>query len=171
MLKYILYFIPIYLIIRFIYIKLSKNKLNIKHEIPLFLLSSFLIGLFSLTFISNGIDKINLIPFRIFYDIYIEVFKSDNISYFIISFIGNIIIFIPLGILIPLLYKISSKKVILIGFLISLSIEIIQLFLKRGTDIDDLILNTLGVFIGTLIYKKIGGKHENWKKYLNCIST
>ena len=103
----------------------------------------------------------NLIPFRIFYDTYIEVFKNNNISYFIISFIGNIIIFIPLGILIPLLYKISSKKVILIGFLISLLIEIIQLFLKRGTDIDDLILNTLGVFIGTLIYKKIGGKNEN----------
>ena len=52
----------------------------------------------------------------------------------------------------------KDKNVIFIGFLISLSIELTQLFLKRTTDIDDLILNTLGVIIGLLISKRIKNK-------------
>ena len=44
------------------------------------------------------------------------------------------------------------------SFLISLYIELIQLFVKRTTDIDDLILNTLGVIICLLISKPIKNK-------------
>ena len=42
----------------------------------------------------------------------------------------NVILFIPLGIFLPLLYKKYDKmgKVVLIGFLISVSIEIVQMF-------------------------------------------
>ena len=47
----------------------------------------------------------------------------------------------------------KGRYVVLIGFLISLFIEISQLFLSRGTDIDDLILNTLGTGFGLLLYK------------------
>ena len=50
--------------------------------------------------------------------------------------------FIPIGFFIKLLYKINDKKVLIIGFLISLLIEITQIFTGRETDIDDLILNT-----------------------------
>ena len=47
----------------------------------------------------------------------------------------------------------SFKKTALTGFLISLAIEIIQLpFAVRASDIDDLILNTLGVMAGYGIY-------------------
>ncbi|AUM97722.1 VanZ family protein [Clostridium botulinum] len=62
--------------------------------------------------------------------------------------------FIPLGILVPTLFKnISKKKVIFICFGVSLSFETIQYIFGLGaSDIDDLILNTLGGIIGTLLY-------------------
>ena len=48
--------------------------------------------------------------------------------------------------------KIDNKYTILIGTLLSLFIEVIQIFIKRGTDIDDVILNTIGVLVGWLIF-------------------
>ena len=41
------------------------------------------------------------------------------------------------------------------GFLASLSIETIQLFIDRGTDLDDLILNTVGAAAGYLLYRLV----------------
>ncbi len=63
--------------------------------------------------------------------------------------------FIPSGIVLPIIYKKlnSFLKVIGVGALISLCIEILQLlFFERASDIDDLLLNTLGAGIGYLIY-------------------
>ena len=75
--------------------------------------------------------------------------------------------FMPIGFCIPLLWNVSKKKVILIGAGISLFIESIQLFLRRGTDIDDLILNTVGVGLGLVVYilvsKKCGSFTSNFK--------
>lgn len=52
------------------------------------------------------------------------------------------------------------KKVLMIGFCSSLFIETSQLFLRRGTDVDDLILNTLGVYLGLVLYKLLKKKLE-----------
>lgn len=68
---------------------------------------------------------------------------------------GNVVMFIPLGVVLPFVYKSrrSFGKVVATGALISLCVETIQLlFASRTTDIDDLILNTLGVMIGYGIY-------------------
>ena len=62
---------------------------------------------------------------------------------------------IPSGIILPIIYKRLDTfvKVRLAGGGISLCIEIIQLpFSVRATDIDDLILNTVGVIMGYGIY-------------------
>ncbi len=71
------------------------------------------------------------------------------------GYILNIILFIPLGFFLPILYKKyrNFKEVTKVGFLTSLFIEIMQLFSHRATDIDDLITNTLGTIIGYLIFK------------------
>lgn len=68
---------------------------------------------------------------------------------------GNAALFIPTGILLPVVYKKlnSFGKVVAAGAFISLCIEILQLpFASRASDIDDIILNTLGVVIGYGIY-------------------
>lgn len=67
----------------------------------------------------------------------------------------NIFMFMPLGFLLPLLWPSfrNGAKTVLFGFLMSLSIEICQLFCFRATDIDDLIMNTIGAFFGFLCWK------------------
>ncbi|MGL5411621.1 VanZ family protein [Cetobacterium sp.] len=79
--------------------------------------------------------------------------------------IGNLIMLLPLGLFLPLLYKSCRKSYItvLIGFLFSFFIEVSQGILGRTADIDDLIFNTIGVGIGYFLYiilnkitKKIG---------------
>lgn len=113
--------------------------------------------------VKSGVHKTNLIPFKVLFETYNEVFINGYINYFLINFIGNITIFMPIGFFIPLLWDISNKKVILIGFLSSLFIELSQLFLIRGTDVDDLILNTLGTILGLLVY---GFLYKNFKDFI-----
>ena len=71
------------------------------------------------------------------------------------TYILNIIMFMPFGFLLPLIWKNfrNAKKVVLMGFLMSLAIEICQLFNIRTTDIDDLLMNTLGTLVGYCCWK------------------
>ena len=47
------------------------------------------------------------------------------------------------------------KKMVLLGFLTSLSIEVLQIFTFRATDVDDLITNVTGTIIGYFISRVI----------------
>lgn len=73
---------------------------------------------------------------------------ADGLSF---SFLLNILAFIPIGFLVPLIsptFK-NVKKTVLFGVLISVIIEVSQLFtLYRATDINDLFTNILGTLIG-----------------------
>jgi glycopeptide antibiotics resistance protein len=71
----------------------------------------------------------------------------------------NVLLFIPLGCLLPLLIKVSFKQVVLIGMLFSLTIELLQLVTGlaahltfRIADINDVIFNTLGTCIGYMLF-------------------
>jgi glycopeptide antibiotics resistance protein len=82
--------------------------------------------------------------------------SSANIKRFAFdNLVGNIVIFIPLGTYL-LLFK-NDKRVrtnLLFIFIVSLCVEIIQGIFNLGTsDIDDIILNCLGGWIGILGYK------------------
>lgn len=83
-----------------------------------------------------GQVNIHLIPF------------SEEIDVF--GYIANILMMMPFGFLLPLLSRRTGKlrAIFLSGFLFSLMIELSQLFNYRATDIDDLILNTLGAILG-----------------------
>lgn len=65
----------------------------------------------------------------------------------------NIIMFMPLGFLLPLIWKSfrNGVGVLVTGVGFSLAIEIAQLFNRRLTDVDDLIMNTMGTLIGFII--------------------
>lgn len=79
----------------------------------------------------------------------------NNIKGNIMNIIGNIILFVPFGTCLGYLYKKQHRilKVLLTGFLSSLIIEIFQLCLpNRWTDINDIILNTLGSIFGYLLF-------------------
>ena len=73
------------------------------------------------------------------------------------GFVLNIIMFLPLGLLIPCIWKQCRNitNVAVTGFLLSLTIEISQIFNARATDIDDLLANTIGACAGYLIWRGI----------------
>ena len=72
-----------------------------------------------------------------------------------ISTILNIIFFMPFGFLLPTLWKRFRKFIptVFAGFIFSLIIEVGQLFTFRATDVDDLIMNTLGTILGFIVFK------------------
>ena len=69
--------------------------------------------------------------------------------------IPNILMFIPLAYFIPVVFKKmrTFKKTVFAAFCISFSVEFFQYFIGRGTNIDDLITNTIGAVIGYAFYK------------------
>jgi glycopeptide antibiotics resistance protein len=76
--------------------------------------------------------------------------------------LGNIALFLPLGILLPLVTNRfrSLLKVMLVALGLSLGIETIQFVLRfvgslRAVDIDDVLLNTLGAGLGFAIYRYV----------------
>lgn len=88
---------------------------------------------------------INLVPIVHLFDVY------DG---WIINIIGNITMFIPVGIVWPVCFKKLDTfgKTVLAGFGYTLLIEISQIpFYDRCSDVDDIILNTTGMAIGALI--------------------
>ena len=123
----------------------SAKRQILLHITTAFIFCYYLIGILTMT----GIGKLKafeptlvLVPFR------------DMISG-PIDTILNIILFVPLGFFLPLLYKKYGHigSVALVSFLLSLSIEIVQMFGRGATDINDLITNTVGACLGFFIYQ------------------
>ena len=89
---------------------------------------------------------INIVPIVHLFDVY------DGWQ---INIIGNIMMFIPVGLTLPFCFKKLDTigKTVLAGAGFPLFIEITQLpFYDRCSDVDDLILNTTGILIGAIIY-------------------
>lgn len=117
-------------------------------------------------------DPAHIIPFNVNFVPFVNILKHNTPGEIVMNILGNVALFIPTGILLPILYLGLDRfyKVIGVGALMSLGIELFQLlFSTRTTDVDDLILNTLGVAIGYAIYaavyaiirhRKSAGKRE-----------
>ena len=82
--------------------------------------------------------NISLIPF------------SDETHWLGVQRVLNAVMFAPFGFLLPVLWRGCRKWSVttLAGFLLSLTIEILQMFCFRATDVDDLLMNTLGAGFG-----------------------
>lgn len=85
--------------------------------------------------------NINLVPF---WDI------TNGVRAYLVNSGLNILLFVPLGFILPLLWKEfrSRRTMCFTGFLLSLGIELAQLLNYRISDVDDLIMNTLGAWLG-----------------------
>lgn len=142
---------------------IRNQKVSIKREMQLLLVYICIIvicrfvyfplqhdiyGIAPLVFAKNVVFplRINLIPFNFLTDVY---------PGWQINIIGNILMFVPVGIVWPICFKEldNIKKTVLAGFGFTLLIELSQLpFFDRCSDVDDLILNTTGAAIGAVIY-------------------
>ena len=90
---------------------------------------------------------VNLVPF--------QDFSTSNLM----GMALNAAMFAPLGFLLPAYFDRYRSFVPTLdaGILTSLTVELIQLFTFRTTDVDDLIMNTLGTVVGFLLSKLILG--------------
>lgn len=159
----LIFIIPAILILN--HVLFNYNNLN--KIIMVFIFAFYSMAVFSVT----GIPAYNTIKVDFNFNLIPLADIINNPAGYIINTILNIILFMPMGFLVPVIwteYR-SLKKTILMGFTVSLIIEILQIFTFRLTDIDDLITNTLGTLSGYYTGKifsfkfplKISGNVEN----------
>lgn len=105
-------------------------------------------------------QRINLIPFRTVAE-YVEMYKTNVtslVNHAIVNIGGNVATFVPLGVFLPALWdKFKNYKCLFLYSTVTiLSIEIVQYFTLLGSfDVDDYILNILGISIGFVGYKLV----------------
>ena len=154
----------IWVIIRAICWAKAKG-IEVKRELQLLLVYICIVVVVRLTFCPFGkvdgkiqpllFDPEKVFPLWVNFKPFIYLFDYPTMREALLNLIGNTAMFIPLGIVWPAVFKKLNThgKVIFAGVGVSLTIEVLQLpFFGRSTDIDDLILNTLGFLIGYGIY-------------------
>ena len=140
-------FLTIIILLR-VFTILNTSKKFILHEELLLLLFITYLFLFELvTSRDVYMNGTNLVPFR-------EMFRypvgSENFNR---QVVGNILLFMPFGFFAT--YYTNIKKISSISFmsiLVSLTIEVVQKYIGRSFDVDDIILNVVGGILGFLVY-------------------
>lgn len=157
----------------FILIKKKRGlKINKVAQLTILLFYAYIIGVLSLTIFPLPFARfkkpnhgINIIPVLYTVKGLLEMPRSVNKTlaeeHNFENLAGNIILFMPLGIFVPLLFPAyrTINRVLVIAALCSVSIELTQLIerqfeIYRIVDIDDVILNTSGAVIGFMLLKK-----------------
>lgn len=102
-------------------------------------------------FNEGGIGDWRYVPYVVIWIENGRIFPSD-----FDDLVLNILFFVPLGLLSPLIMKKPALwKTVLIGFIFTLLVEASQMFTNHCSDINDIIANTLGAFFGYLLYLPI----------------
>lgn len=159
----------LYIIFRFLKLKKNNSDINYKREILYLIFICYIVGLFNLVLVPRNFWDI--IWYNIFYNFNENPFAGIfDFSYNFIPtiykiiigeytldswgkamIVGNFLMFIPMGIMLPLVFKnINKKNIFVIAILITLLIEILQPIVGRSFDIDDIIMNFIGSIIGYL---------------------
>ena len=159
--------IPIALLACVIYIVYKRKTAPGRSMLSIVLASLFpayLAALFGLTLFSQMIGDLYYVLFyhrapwpvgeggyrwlSLIYDFHIDFFQHFNTEN-----LGNILLFLPFGILHPLFNRESTwKRTLLLGIVTVLIIENVQPLMDRSFDLNDVILNTVGVGISTFVF-------------------
>ncbi len=92
-------------------------------------------------------SRFNLVPFASI----IQLINETSFAVAFVNIVGNVVLFVPFGVLLPLLFKRLRRPWSLLSrmIVVSLVIELVQLFTRaRSVDVDDIILNLSGAAIG-----------------------
>lgn len=106
---------------------------------------------------ASGEYRYNFVPFTEIRR-YLTYWETIGLAGVAMNLLGNIVAFMPFGYFMSGLTenKLKTVSVVLFSMEFSILVEIIQLVTKLGScDVDDVILNTLGGWIGCLVYKSI----------------
>lgn len=162
--------VPIYIIALIVGV---LKKYPISKHIILALISMYITLLIAVTLFPLPISKNlielrrldvvstnNFIPFQSIYDL----ITNTNISTMLRNIVGNVLLLVPFGFLIPMLFKKlrNLKNIFIASLLFSFMIETTQFLISiilgfnyKIVDVDDVILNVMGGLIGYIAYKLI----------------
>ncbi|MGN7477133.1 VanZ family protein [Solibacillus silvestris] len=168
MFGYCLASLPIYIILRVLYLR-NKEK-DWLREFVMLLFFFYCVSIFSQTIIPNfyfmdgriifdtstAYARSNFTPLqtiRLYYDQLNG--PLANIAFYNLA--GNIVLFIPFGFFIPLLWKKFRgwRMMHVVAFSIPLFIEGTQYFIGRSIDVDDVLLNAIAIVVGFVLFKVI----------------
>ncbi len=133
---------------RVVYLYQTKTKFIFYKEIMTLGFVIYIIALFRVvTFQDVSWSSSNYIIFK-------EIFRYElGTVLFYKNVIGNMLMFIPYGFFVSYFLKIKKPLIIIVlTLLVSFTIEITQLLIGRVFDIDDIILNVIGGWLGFIIY-------------------
>ena len=114
------------------------------HRIGLWLFAFYVAGLVAVTGVFQLLFMKPVFAPYFNFELFIDIFACP------MQYLLNFFLFVPMGFLVPLLWKQyrTENHVLLFGFGTSFVIEVLQMFCGRTTDVDDLLMNTLGALIG-----------------------
>ena len=148
--------VPVFLILHWTVYRRNLRKSVLYCLFSLYLAAVFsLVGIPNVTYIRMEMN-LNLIPFWGM----AEDFRNSVL---------NVLLFVPLGMFLPVLWQGFRKKqhTLLFGFGMSLLIEVLQIFTFRATDVNDLITNGIGTWVGFLTADYAIGKFPSVRDAVN----
>ena len=158
---------------------LKKQKLFLSRKLCIFAFIGMILMLLYATIFWYGLDinfhpdyhLLNLHPF-----IWMSTIYSMGLKKMLQQLILNICMFIPLGFLLPILFRMFRKfwTTLFATFLVTLFIEVFQYFIGRSADIDDLIMNIMGGILGFALYalfKKVLNSQLTWNHMLGTTTV
>lgn len=132
------------MIVYFLCLSRSGRKQTVPHIAAAFVFCYYIIGVLTMT----GIGKLRAFSPRLTLIPFAGMISGP------IDTLLNVVLFVPFGFFLPLLYDKFDRigRVVWAGFLFSLLVEIVQMFGRGATDINDLITNTAGACLGYFVY-------------------
>jgi len=136
------------ILLRVTYLIINKEKFVIHEELFNLSFIIYILCLFYVvTFQDVSWSSHNFIPFK-------EILRYDvGSSLFYKNIFGNLLLFLPYGIIIKRYVKLNKVSILLLlSFITSFSVEVIQFLIGRVFDVDDIILNVVGCLFGFVLY-------------------
>jgi len=156
---------PVYILLRWLYCRKKRPGCGFGGELLRFAFIMYLTALLSMTIVPNwsftqyegeglGIEiywrlgTINLVPLRT-----IAMYLRGH-PLAAMNLLGNVAVFVPLGFLPPLIWGKwrPFRNILMLSFIFPLLIEFVQYFVGRASDIDDLLLNAVGILLGYALW-------------------
>ena len=115
-------------------------------------------GLLHITLDTTG-ENLNFVPFetlRLYGRLLQNGASQTLLRHAIINLVGNVVMFVPLGWFLPAVWQVFRGffKTVIFGITVVCLVELLQYITGLGScDIDDLILNTVGIILGYSLWK------------------
>ena len=122
-----------------------------KRKLIIALFAIYILAVLWITLIDRefGNRRAMLVPFWEF----ANVIKGIRRSFFIGQILGNLVMLMPFGFMLPVIKKVSLKQVLMISLCFSVGIELTQFITGRGLmEFDDVFNNTVGAVLGYKVY-------------------